>query len=121
MIAYIFGVTSEKMTIARVIIIVARVIPAPPKLDIKISVNIAVASILNKLLAMSTPVMNWSLVSFIFNINIASLLPCSLYLRALSFDIAVKAVSDPEDIADNNSNINIVIILNNNTVVILLF
>ena len=56
--AYIFGVTSEKITIANVITIVAIVMPKPPKYEINISVNNTVARILKRLLASNTPVMN---------------------------------------------------------------
>ena len=49
--------------------------------------------------------MNSSLKSLIFKMKFAFFAPLSLYLKARCFDTAVKAVSEPEDRADNKSRI----------------
>ena len=108
-IANILGVTSEKITITIVIKIVATVIPNPPNSETSNSVIKAVARILNKLLARSIPVINSSLSSFTFKIKFAFLMPFSFCLCACSFETAVNAVSDPDEIAERNSNIIIAI------------
>ena len=104
-IAKILGVTSENITIINVIKIVATETPKPPNSETSNSVIKAVAKILNRLLASKIPVINSSLNSLIFKMKFAFLAPLSFCLCARCFDTAVKAVSEPEERADNKSKI----------------
>ena len=99
--AIVFGNNSPNISIIKVIIIVAYIIPSAGVTSINIFVARAEARTLTKLLANKIVQMRVSLFLKIFSKIIAFFFPVFAKVWILGFDADVNEVSEPEKNADN--------------------
>ena len=102
--AKVFGISSPKINIINVIIIVAYKIPSVSVISINIFVARADAKTFTKLLAKRIVQINCSLSLKIFSKTPAFFLPDRARMCILGFDADVNDVSEPEKKADKKTN-----------------